>query len=221
MLKFFVILLNPKTGMKFLLDLDNKLYELEGWASRRYGDGIHTKHRHINYHQFFINNIKPGETVLDLGSGNGFLSYNLVTNINNVKVLGIEMNKNNINFARRHYQHPNLKFILGNALKNLPEKKFNVVTLSNVLEHIENRTEFLKQIKKKIKPDKLIIRVPMLERDWRVPLKKELEINYFLDKTHFIEYRQKEFLEELKQSGLKPKHIEFRWGEIWSVVEPL
>ena len=31
----------------------------------------------------------------------------------------------------------------------------------------------------------------------------------------------KEYFEELRQAGLKATYIEFRWGEIGSVVEPL
>jgi len=63
--------------------------------------------------------------------------------------------------------------------------------------------------------------VPLFERDWRVPLKKELGIDYRLDSTHCIEYTQEEYFEELHQAGLKTTNTEFRWGEIWSVVEPL
>ena len=89
-----------------------------------------------------------------------------------------------------------------------------------MLEHIEHRVEFLRNIMQKIHPKRIIVRVPMFERDWRVPLKKELGMEYRLDETHCIEYRQEEYVNELKQSGLKPTSTELRWGEIWSVVEP-
>jgi ubiquinone/menaquinone biosynthesis C-methylase UbiE len=207
--------------LKLLLELENRLYVLEGEASVAYGNGIHTKHRHINYHQFFIKNLRPGERVLDIGCGNGFLSYDMVTQVPGVKVVGIELSEANIKFACEHYQHPNLQFIHGDALKLLPHESFDVVTLSNVLEHIEHRVEFLKQIMRQIKPRRLILRVPLFERDWRVPLKKELGIDYRLDATHCIEYTQEDFFAELQLAGLKATHNEFRWGEIWSVAEPI
>lgn len=212
---------SPRETLQFLFELENRLYSLQGKASIDYGNGIHTKHRHTGYHHFFIKNLKAGERVLDIGCGNGFMSYDMVTQVPGVKVVGIELNKENIKFAREHYQHPNLDFIHGDALQELPNETFDVVTLSNVLEHIEERGEFLKKIAQQIKPKRFIIRVPLFERDWRVPLKKELGVDYRLDSTHCIEYTQEEYLEELRQAGLNVTHREFRWGEIWSVVEPL
>lgn len=212
---------SSKKTLQFLFELENRLYPLEGKASIEYGHGIHSKHKHINYHKFFIKNLNPGESVLDIGCGNGFMDYNIVNQVHNVKIVGIDLNKKNIEFARERYRHPNLSFIEGNALEELPNKTFDVIILSNVLEHIEQRVEFLRKIGHSIKTKRLIIRVPLFERDWRVPLKKELGIDYRLDSTHYIEYTQEEYFEELHQAGLKATNTEFRWGEIWSVVEPL
>ena len=39
--------------------------------------GIHPKHRLMNYHAFFTDNVNAGDTVLDIGCGNGFLSYDV------------------------------------------------------------------------------------------------------------------------------------------------
>jgi len=139
--------------------------------------------------------------------------------VKNIRIVGIELNKSNVKFACEHYQHPNLVFIHGDALKNIPEEKFDAVILSNVLEHIEYRVEFLKKIVELIHPKRLLIRVPQYDRDWRIPLKDELGVDSQLDKTHFIEYTRERFLEELSLANLQPTHMEFRWGEIWSVVE--
>ena len=212
---------SPKETLQFLFELENRLYPLEGRTSIEYGNGIHTKHRHINYHKYFIKNLNSGESVLDIGCGNGFMDYNIVNQVHNVKIIGIDLNEKNIEFAHEHYNHPNLRFIEGNALEELPNKIFDVIILSNILEHIEKRIEFLRKILRSIKPKRLIIRVPLFERDWRVPLKKELGIDYRLDPTHYIEYTQEEYFEELHQAELTATHIEFRWGEIWSVVKPL
>lgn len=211
----------PERALRFLFELENRLYQLEGQTSVRYGGGIHTKHRHTNYHQFFIKNLKPGERALDVGSGNGFLAYDVVTSVKNIRVVGIELNKSNIKFACEHYQHPNLVFIHGDVLKNIPEEKFDVVILSNVLEHIEYRVDLLKKLTKLTHPKRLLIRVPQYDRDWRVPLKDELGVGSRLNKTHFIEYIKEKLLEELSLANLRPTHMEFRWGEIWSIAEPL
>lgn len=212
--------LSSRERLRMMFEIDNFLYAMEGKASVEYGGGLHTKHRHINYHRFFIENITPGECVLDIGSGNGFLSYDIVTNVRDTEVVGIELDENNIRFANTRYRHPGLTFIHGDALKELPDRKFDVVVLSNILEHIEERIKFLKEIIRKVQPKRLIIRVPAFERDWRVPLKKELGVEYRLDVTHCIEYTRDEYIRELQQAGLCIRHIELRWGEIWSVAEP-
>lgn len=211
---------DPKDALKFLFEFDKKLYLLEGELSIKYGNGIHTKHKHIKYHDFFVKNIKPNEKVLDIGSGNGFLSYDIVTKVKGAKVTGIELNEKNVKFARNNYKHENLNFIKGDASKNnIPEEQYDVIILSNFLEHIEKRVEFLEILSRRFKPQRLIIRVPVFERDWRVPLKKELGVDYRLDTTHFIEYTKESFTDELNKAGLMVARLECRWGEIWCVAK--
>ena len=83
------------------------------------------------------------------------------------------------------------------------------------------RLDFLKNLQQRFNPERFIIRVPTFERDWRVPLKKELGLDYRLDATHFIEYTQESFREELSQAGLEAASLECRWGEIWCVTKPI
>ena len=212
---------DPANSLKMLLKLDRHIYSLTGRESIRYGGGLHTKHKHTAYHTFFIKNINEGESVLDNGCGNGFLSYGIVNNFKNVKLVGIDLNKSNIEFAKKNFRHPNLKFVEGNVLTDLPNEEFDVVIMSNVLEHIEHRVEFLTQIRNKIAPSKYLIRVPLFERDWRFPLMKELGIDYRSHPTHYIEYKQEEFFEELEEAGLKAENFEIRWGELWAVVKAI
>lgn len=209
-----------KETLKFLLELDKHLYFEEQNAAVKYGNGIHPRHKLINYKHFFVENLKPAERILDIGSGIGLLSYEVASKVPDAIVTGIEIDKENVEQARKHYIHPNLTFVQGDALKDLPDNKFDVVILSNVLEHIENRTDFLKDIVFKINPSRLLIRVPLFEREWRTALKKELGVDYRLDESHFIEYSTETYLEELHLANLRPTYIEYRWGEIWSVVSP-
>ena len=58
---------SPGEALKFLFEMENRLYSFEGKAACAYGGGIHTKHKHLKYHDFFIKNIKAGESVLDIG----------------------------------------------------------------------------------------------------------------------------------------------------------
>lgn len=211
--------LTPEEAIKFLMELDNRLYSLHGKASIKYGNGIHTKHKHINYHQFFKDNITSGENVLDIGSSFGELSASIADAAAPGKVIGIEIIESKTKKAAKTYQADNLEFVTGDATKYMPEHKVDVVTMSNVLEHIEDRVGILKQLSENYKPDRFLIRVPMFERDWRVPLKKELGLDYRLDNTHFIEYSKETFYGEVEAAGLKVAEFDVRWGEIWAVIK--
>jgi len=208
--------LPPSDSLKFLFSLDNRIYQILGRESIRYGNGIHTKHKHIKYHDFFIDNINPGSRVLDIGCGNGALTSDIADKVRNVTVHGIDLVQGNVDFANNNFARKNVIYVCGDALKDLPDSKFDVITMSNVMEHIESRVDFLKALKKRYNPRKILIRVPIFERDWRVPLQQELGMDYRLDSTHFIEYRQEEFWQEMKDAGLKTVHYTVKWGEIWA-----
>lgn len=224
MMIFYLAALRAKTlpgkdAATFLMSLDQRLYPLHGRAAVAYGHGIHTKHRHTRYHDFFIRHIGQGDRVLDVGCGMGALAFD-VAEQSNARVVGIDLNRRSIQQAMSQFAHPRVEYHCGDALRDLPEEAFDVVILSNVLEHIEHRPEFLRQLCTTVKPRSLLIRVPLYERDWRVPLKEELGIDYRLDRTHYTEYSQESFVAEMKAAGLHPTYMEIRWGEVWSRLEP-
>jgi len=201
-------------ALRFVLQIDNQLYQLIGEQAVRYGNGIHPKHHHTDYHNFFVSRIPPGSRVLDVGCGNGLLAYEIATRIPRSKVLAIDISPRAIKKATDSFRADNLEFICGDALKELPDQAVDVIVLSNVLEHLEPRVPFLKTLARRYRPQKFLIRVPMFERDWRVPLKKELGIEYRLDRTHRIEYRVGEFFAEISKAGLATVFSEIKWGEI-------
>ncbi len=67
-------------------------------------------------------------------------------------------------------------------------------------------------------PKRFLIRIPLFEREWRVPLKKELGVEWRLDTTHETEYTLESFSSEISEAGLRITHQEVRWGEIWAEV---
>ena len=60
-----------------------------------------------------------------------------------------------------------------------------------------------------------LIRVPLFERDWQIPLMRELGIEYFSDIDHKIEHSILEFKKEIKDSKLIIQEMKTLWGEIW------
>lgn len=212
---------NVKENLRLLLELDNRLYSLQGKNAREAGQGIHSKHEYLKYYEFFAGHLTSGQKVFDVGSGVGYMDCKLMELVPGIKLTGIELSRENYEYALCHHSHPDLHFINGDVYHHLPDDIFDVVTLSNVLEHFEDRVGLLRLLQRQLKPSKFIIRVPSFERDWRVPLKKELGVDYRLDSTHFIEYTREDFQREMSAAGLRITHLEMRWGEIWSVLEPV
>ena len=207
---------DPVFALKELLELQEALMYQVNQTAIRYEGGIHPKHRLMDYHRFFIERLNKNDRVLDIGCGYGAVAFSMAKA--GALVTGIDMDETNLRHARKRYKHENLKFLLGDIRKDLPDGKFDVIVMSNVLEHIEDRIGLLKMIRDKFKPKLLLIRVPMINRDWLVPLKKELGIPYFSDPTHYTEYTLESFKGEMVEAGLTFRHAEIKWGEIWAEV---
>lgn len=204
--------------LKELLLLYGFIYSKIGSTAVKYGNGTHPKHRLTKYHDFFVSNIGESESVLDLGSGRGDVTYD-ISKKTTKEVVGIEINSSNFLYATKTYARSNLSFIKGDIYRDIPKRHFDVVILSNVLEHLRERIVILKNIVQKTSPFKILLRLPCFERDWTVAMKKELGIPYFLDKTHEIEYTHEEFYKEMDDAGLDIVSSIFNWGEIWSVCK--
>ena len=137
----------PAQALHDLLQLRDDITRQIDDMAIRYDGGVHVKHRLTRYHDFFIERIRAGERVLDLGCGIGFLAYDIVTRTDAV-VTGIDLDAHNLLVARQRFQHPKLTLILGDALACLPSRHFDVVILSNILEHIEQRVAFLRDVQR-------------------------------------------------------------------------
>lgn len=202
-----------------LLEIDRVVSGQIDLASIEYGDGVHVKHRLMAYHDFFVDRIGASERVLDVGCGYGAVASSIATRTS-ARVTGIDMDAGNVDKARRRFSAANLTFIHGTAPGDLASEHFDVIVLSNVLEHIESRHEFLRQLIVKTTPSRLLIRVPMFDREWRVPLRQELGLFHFSDPTHCIEYTRDSFEREMADANLTIAHLQVNWGEIWAEVRP-
>ena len=208
-----------RSAMRVLLKADDFLTKCINRLAIEYDGGVHVKHRLMKYHDFFVERISPGERVLDVGCGYGAVAYSVASRAGAV-VVGIDLRAENILKAQQLFQHPNLSFLQGDALQGLPKESFDVIMLSNILEHIEQRVEFLTIVHERLSPQRCLIRVPMFNRDWRVPLREELAMSYFSDPTHYTEYTQESFEKEIRAAGLTITHLQINWGEIWAEVRP-
>ncbi|MDA3855185.1 MAG: class I SAM-dependent methyltransferase [Candidatus Woesearchaeota archaeon] len=176
------------------------------------------KHKIVNYFKFFTDNVGKSDTVLDIGCAEGYLAYELSKKCK--KVVGIEILDKKIKVAKTRYKRDNLIFVSGDATKydysEFKIKKFDKIILSNVLEHIKYRVKFLKSLSSL--SDTILIRVPMITRDWLSVYKKENGYNYKLDPTHYTEYTLEQVYDEMDKAGFRVESYHINFGEFYGVV---
>jgi 2-polyprenyl-3-methyl-5-hydroxy-6-metoxy-1,4-benzoquinol methylase len=211
---------DTRVAMRELLEIQAELDDRLDEAAIRYDDGVHVKHRLMRYHDFFVDRVRDGERVVDIGCGKAELASDLVER-SGANVVGVDINREYLDFARARFQSPRLELVELDALHELPPGPFDVVVLSNVLEHIEHREELLRRIVRDARPSRILIRVPTRDRHWTVPLRGELGLFPFSDRTHFVEYTREEFVDELGRSGLAVVELQAVWGELWADARPL
>ena len=206
-----------KCLLKLFVWLHNVSYKIITKLAVKKEGGIHPKHRIMPYHQFFIDNVGNNDTVLDIGCGNGAVAYDVAGKAK--QVVGIDLKESNITHARKHFSRSNLEFITGDVWGYNFGRRFDKIVFSNVLEHIDKRVEFLQRLHGV--SDVILLRVPMLDRDWLVIYKKELGLEYRLDPTHFIEYTLEDLQGELQASDWKIDSFSIQFGEFWGVVKSI
>lgn len=206
-----------KILLKLALKLHSFSYKLISYLAIKNENGLHPKHRLIGYHEFFTNNISSSDRVLDIGCGNGSLAKDIAGKAKTV--LGVDIDPNLIEKAKRKNPAPNLEYRALDATKDLSNEKFDVIVMSNVLEHIDKRVEFLKGIHGLA--DKYLFRVPMVDREWVTLLKKELGLDYRLDTTHFTEFTFAQFKDEFEKAGYTIESHSVQFGEIWAIIRSI
>ena len=214
----------PKLLIRSILKLHGFCYAVAGGMAVQLEGGVHPKHRIMRYKEWFLDNINKDDVVLDVGCNTGMMPK--VMSQKAAFVYGIEIDPKRIAEAKTKRQKDNIEFICADATAYDYTKcrPISCVTLSNVLEHIEHRFDFLKKLIKQVPwqdeaNKKRLIRVPMIDRDWITVYKKELGIDYRLDSTHYTEYTYAQFEQELKDAGVQVLFHLVRFGEIYAVCK--
>lgn len=208
-------------GLRRLFALQDRLELVVNERAMAHGNGEHPKHRLTRYHDFFIERIKDGEHVLDVGCGYGAVARSIARARPAATVTGVDYDPKKLLQARAGDNPSNLSFVESDATKSVPDGPWDVVVLSNVLEHIKDRVGLLKALMATTMARRFLIRVPLFERDWKLAMRRELGVNYYSDPDHKIEPRESEFRSEMAQAGLAVDELITPWGEIWAMMSPL
>ncbi len=215
--------LSPEQRAKFLFGLDSTIYGMLGEAAISADGDLHPKHRLMKYHDFFCGHIQAGDRVIDLGSGVGALACSIAARCR-ATVVGLDWSEKNLALSRARADAAGMSalavFEFGDITTHRVPGCFDVVVLSNVLEHIRERENHLSMWREWYSPSRFLIRVPAFDRDWRVPYKKELGVEWRLDDTHETEYTRAQLEHELSGAGLEIAECTAIWGEYWIVARP-
>ncbi len=122
-----------------------------------------------------------GMTLLDIGCGNG--AFAEFANHRNFDVIGIDIDTASLDLAKKRSVQNTifLNATIFEYLKENPEKKFDIITAFEVIEHLDNPKETIETIKKLLKPDGIFIGT--LPNENRL-LAKEFNLNFALPPYH-------------------------------------
>lgn len=205
-----------KLGFYYIFPTPNKK-KLEQYYENKYFDkNISYKNKLIieeeNYHkcissaQVFMINKKikklKNKNLLDLGAGKGTFLSNVKSHFKSC--LGVDFSVDNLskkNKSKIRFISMNPEYFIENDLK-----KFDVITLNNVLEHVPNAIYFMKKLKKNMKNNAyLILTIPNDYSDLQKETNKRVnKKNYWLAPPEHLNYfNKKNFTKFSNKIGFK------------------
>lgn len=97
---------------------------------------------------------KTDGQILDIGSADGVFTKVILEKSGAKKVIGVDVLKNSVDWANKHWKNKKVEFILADAndLK-FKDETFDAVFALEVLEHVETPLEILKDIRRVLKRD--------------------------------------------------------------------
>jgi SAM-dependent methyltransferase len=207
--------LPDRRGVKWLLRLQDRLYYFTlGVIKVTEGDS-HPRHRVTDAPDFFVEHVRPGDRVLDVGAAYGHNALALAGRA--AQVVGIERRPEAVARARRERARANIEYRIGTLTDVPAHERYDVILLGNVLEHIADRPAFLAECRSRGR--RLIVRVPAADRDWVVPYRQELGLPWKLHPDHEIEYTTETLTRELEQAGFVVGTCFSRYGALHAVAE--
>lgn len=199
--------------LKIFLRLYDFAYQKINSVAIRYY-GMHPKHKFNDFHKFFIDRVPNGARVLDIGCSRGELTVDLAAKAS--YVIAYDISEESIKSAIKNNSRQNINYFVGEATNNMPQEQFDIVVCSNVLEHISNPQEFLNKLRNIA--GVILIRVPNIENNWIVSVKKDLHMPYFLDTQHHREYTSESIRRELDNAGWYVESMDIS-HELWIVAK--
>lgn len=217
----FVVLIIKKS--KLISSLSLHLVKWTGKSNQK----IHPKHLIFKkYPPEFLKHLEHKDSVLDVGCGNGQNSLLAAAKVK--QVIGFDIDKTQLKIAEIEAEKrglTNIRFDCVSAEEKFPFKEnlFDKVIFLGVLEHLSNRENILKEIKKVMKPGgKLLLGVPNEITGWK-KLQMSVGIQHFTDPDHELEFTRQTISDLLEKIGFKiisiePTAFDTPWAGLIDVV---
>jgi len=152
-------------------------------------------------HKSFIEEALSAESLLDIGCGRG--NFLREAEINGYSVTGIDFDRTNISIAREAFGLQSVyAMTIEEFIVKYPQKKFDVITFFEVLEHVHDPKMFLENVRRLLIPSGYIA--------LSVPNRKRLVNTIaYLDKPpyHLTRWSKTALTNFLCQGGFVPIHI--------------
>ncbi len=103
--------------------------------------------------------IKKTNKVLDAGCGDGFYLFLLSQLFPSLKLVGLDYEQRGLDSAKQKLKSKKIKLIQGDLMKKLPFKDnhFDVIIMSEVIEHLPDDVKGLKEIRRILRPGGIIL----------------------------------------------------------------
>jgi 2-polyprenyl-3-methyl-5-hydroxy-6-metoxy-1,4-benzoquinol methylase len=164
---------------------DDTPYTGERHMTDQLGVGLNLSHIDHMVRYAFTSNFIKDKKVLDITCGSGYGSQFMALQ-GAEKVVGVDIDANSIEHARKYYQHPNISYIESDAhnVSELEDASFDIVISFETIEHLQFPRDFLLELRRLLKPDgQLIISCP---NDYR---SSPWISQYHIHKFRFTEFR--------------------------------
>jgi ubiquinone biosynthesis O-methyltransferase len=97
----------------------------------------------------------PSGKILDIGCGSGHGSAHLADKF--LKVIGVDISEEALEYAKNNWQRDNVSFVVGDAL-SIPfeDNTFDAIAAFEVFEHLTDWEKFLTELRRVLKPNGIV-----------------------------------------------------------------
>src|SRR5213594_2641572 len=127
------------------------------FTGERYIPSLEGQIKYEHLHRYALSlGFVAGKSVMDIASGEGYGAALLASKAQSVT--GVDSDPESIKHAKHTYYASNLSFVVGNCDSvPLPGASFDVVTSFETIEHHDEHDEMLREIKRVLKPEGILI----------------------------------------------------------------